>query len=881
MPILGPSGCGKSSLARAGLIPELARRPLPARKKARVAIFTPGTHPLEALAGVLAKIATNDLAPVAKTRELTEELKITNKAQEYDGLRRIADLLPDINSSPLIVLVDQFEEVYSQCKDTNVRQAFIENLLHAAGDRAARVSVILTLRSDFLEETQKQITLSRAITNKGFIVPGMSKKELETAIAKPAVVAGHPLDEAVVKLLIEQTEGRIGALPLLQFALSRIWSGLREGISPAVTLEKIGGVGGALAGEAQNIFENLTQEEKTIAKRVFLGLVQLGEGTNITRRRVVINSLITCKVSTEQVNKVIAKFASKDVRLITLSSVHNIQTAEVTHEALFDHWDMLNEWLDNSRDKIRSQRKIETAAEEWKNQKNSVDYLLQGKRLSDAREFQQEVAQEFHLSNFAENFIKTSIKHQQIKRIRNIIIFLIVPLIGTVFLAYEGIILSRRQILQNCKNIEGNCSGRIKALEFLAANRRSLVNIDLERANLNGIDLENANLEGANLNGANLNGANLNGANLNGANLLVTNFNGANLESANFNGANLNGANLKGANLKHANFNGANLNGADLENANLKGANLKGANLSGTILWNVDLRHTKLNDSDLEKAFLCKTKIPNGNVSNKNCININSDKPSSVTTNKNIPKIKNVKTININLVEALKLAKDNNNGYLSNKIRFEVSIDYYATLKTETAVLIAQNFVIDAERSLLDAKLLEEAGLGTRSEILIAEIELINAIRELTNALIEQTIFRTRLASRLNMSSILVGTKDTLVEPNPWTLTFEESIALALKKEDKKQQENRKYIRLKVKEAFIKLQHKYDNIEISRRKIEIAEESLRLSRLRFQAGVGTISEVVNSQRNLHISRGNLLTDITDYNLNLVYLQKAVNIENLP
>ncbi len=409
---MGPSGCGKSSLARAGLIPELARRPLPARQKARVAILTPGTHPIEALAGVLAKIVTNDIAPVTKTRELTKELKIKNEANEYDGLRRIADLLPDINSSPLIVLVDQFEEVYSLCKDVIERQAFIENLLHASCDRSARVSVILTLRSDFLGETQKQIALSQAITNKGFIVPAMSKKELERAISKPAEVAGYPLDEGVVKLLIEQTEGRVGALPLLQFALSRIWSGLREGISPAETLEKIGGVGGALAGVAQRIFDSLDTNEKVLARRVFLGLVELGEGVTDTRRRTEIESLVSHREKLEQVKKVIAKFASVNARLITVSGSDGTQRAEVTHEALFEHWQQLQGWLEKNREALRKQREIESDAKSWAAHKKIKDFLSGGFKLAEAEKVLLEYGTTVPLSMLAQEFIEESKKQE-------------------------------------------------------------------------------------------------------------------------------------------------------------------------------------------------------------------------------------------------------------------------------------------------------------------------------------------------------------------------------------------------------------------------------------------------------------------------------------
>ena len=369
LPILGPSGCGKSSLARAGLIPELARRPLPGKSQARVAVLVPGTHPVEALATVLARVATNDQTPVAKTKEFEQVLKETSNSTTdtiiYDGLRRIANVLPEIAVSPLVVLVDQFEEVYSLCEDTKERQIFIENLIHAAADRAGSVSVIITLRSDFLGETQRHPALNQVIAKQGVIVPAMSEEELRRAITKPAELAGHPLSGAVVTLLLKDTQGREGALPLLQFALTRIWSGLEKGVEPIKTLEDIGGVGGALALEAQSIYQSLNDEEKQIARRVFLGLVQLGEGTSDTRRRASVSSLVGNKDQPEIVKSVIERFAHPGVRLVTLSSEQGTETAEVTHEALLANWGQMKEWLDSSRSDIRFQRRLEEAAKVW------------------------------------------------------------------------------------------------------------------------------------------------------------------------------------------------------------------------------------------------------------------------------------------------------------------------------------------------------------------------------------------------------------------------------------------------------------------------------------------------------------------------------------
>jgi WD40 repeat protein len=365
--IYGPSGCGKSSLARAGLIPELSRRNLPGHYHARVAVLVPGSDPLESLATVLARIATSDPSPVSKTSEFMAELSKANTEKDFDGLRRIANSLLEIDVSPLVVLVDQLEEMFTLCEDPVKQEVFISNLLCAAADRSKRVSVIITLRSDFLGAAQNYSQLNQLISSQGFLVAAMSEDGLREAIAKPAERAKHPLDLGTINLLIEQTKGREGALPLLQFALSQIWVGLGKDIKPAETLEKTG-VGGILVKKAQEIYEKLDQKEKKIARRIFLGLVQLGEGAKDTRRRMPLERIVASGDSKEgeRVKKVIAQFAHRQSRFITLATDGGITTAEVTHEALFDHWQQLKEWLKESRGDLRFQRRLDDAAVAWK-----------------------------------------------------------------------------------------------------------------------------------------------------------------------------------------------------------------------------------------------------------------------------------------------------------------------------------------------------------------------------------------------------------------------------------------------------------------------------------------------------------------------------------
>ncbi len=316
LPLYGPSGSGKSSLALAGLVPRLAQQPLLGYERARYVRLVPDDDPVTRLAGALAWALTDDALALEKAREIARVLQRPNQAGQYDGLRLTANLFLDATGSPLIVLIDQFEEVFAQCKQPEQQQIFIQNLLHAAASPSGALWVLVTLRSDFLGETQRYPTLNQVFSHQGYLVPALTSAELEEAIAKPAELAGHQLDTSTVKLLVEQTEGRAGALPLLQFALTQIWQGLQQGQEPAATLAAIGGVGGALANKAQEIYDRCNDTEKVIARRVFLGLIHLGEGAQDTRRRVSLDSLVAHHEDKAQVRSVVARFASREARLI-------------------------------------------------------------------------------------------------------------------------------------------------------------------------------------------------------------------------------------------------------------------------------------------------------------------------------------------------------------------------------------------------------------------------------------------------------------------------------------------------------------------------------------------------------------------------------------
>lgn len=672
LPVLGPSGSGKSSLVRAGLLPELAKRPLAGLKQPRVMIMTPGSTPLHSLSVVLARIAENDLTPARKTREFLEELKLENRSRKYDGFRRIASMLPNIENSPLIVLIDQFEEIYSLCKDVRERQIFIENLLEAASTSDARVSVVITLRSDFLGETQTHSRLNQIIgSDQSVIIPAMTVDELRRAIEKPAKQAGHALENATIDLLIEQTRGREGALPLLQFALTRIWEGLSKGQPPDKTLREIGGVGGALAGEAQRIYDSLQSSEKDFARRFFLGLVELGEGTRNTRRRTNISSLISSRDKPDQVKNVLNHFSAPNVRLITLSGLDDDEFAEVTHEALLENWKLLNDWLDGKRSLIHQKRIIEELAKEWLKQGHNKrnGYFLQGKQLTDANRFRKENQQTIPLSAVANEYILKSLRKRWMNRCF-LLIFIIVPAIVIEnYLREENVMQNYARIVSGTsvekreavKSLTRGC-GELRHLpapvnilgEKIFGNCRSLAHqeglrgaplqgLDLAGVDFSGVDLSNANLADSSLDHVDLNGANLEGANLTNADLGSSNLSQANLSRANLQVANLENASLIGANLDQADLFRTDFSNAELSNVNLQSANLRrtklsnanlngaflfglkfedvdfsGANLFSAILEEADLSNSDLNEVDFSYSNLRDAKLINANLNDAN-----------------------------------------------------------------------------------------------------------------------------------------------------------------------------------------------------------------------------------------------------------------------
>ncbi|MBD2605716.1 pentapeptide repeat-containing protein [Scytonema hofmannii FACHB-248] len=599
--VLGASGSGKSSVVRAGLLYQLTLgRRLSGSDTWQIRIFQPGEHPLESLARAF---LDSGLSDIDRTSQLAKAEELIAK-----GSVGLGQLIDAADTKRVILMVDQFEEVFTLCKDIGKRQQFFECLLDALHRCGDKLCLVLTMRADFFGKCAEYGKLTEQIQENLVTVTPMTEEELRQAITEPAKQVSLQVEPELVNQMIVDVEGSPGSLPLLQYTLTELWQQRSEEKLTISAYTRLGGVKGTLQKRATEIYEGLSPEEQAAAKRIFLELTQLGEGTEDTRRRVLLQDLVTSQQS-NNVEQVIQKLA--DAKLVVTSTLiekgaesGKVAVVDVAHEALIRHWSLLRKWLDENRDKLRQKRKIEAAAEEWREKRKAKDYLLQGKPLQDAKAFQKQQNGNLALSNLAEEFISKSLKQSWVRSLKTASL-LTIPILVALFALVP---YQKQQSYSKAWEVirsQDKKQGKRAALELLTEGcweRKqwqwipsdvafllfggcpSFVGEDLSSANLRVAKLSGANLTGANLSLANLSLANLSLADLNFADLNFANLSYANLGFANLTSANLSDANLSGANLSYANLSGANLSLADLSLADLSLADLYFADLSGVNL---------------------------------------------------------------------------------------------------------------------------------------------------------------------------------------------------------------------------------------------------------------------------------------------------------
>jgi WD40 repeat protein/ABC-type oligopeptide transport system ATPase subunit len=381
--IVGASGSGKSSFVRAGLIPALkceiplvSGHPIQGSELWPVHIITPTSHPSESLAISM----TREADSTAAIRQLMKDMSSDPSSLNL----HVRKLLSQPKSGDLLVIVvDQFEELFTLCDDVSERKIFIDNLLTTASPELnGKTILIITLRADFYAHCAQFEALRLALeSNQAFIGP-MNQEELRRAIEEPARSGGWEFEPGLVNLFLRDIGNEPGALPLLSHALLETWKHRRGKTMTLESYAESGGVQGAIARTAETVFnQDLEPPQRTIARNIFLRLTDLGESTQETRRRASLAELIPHPQDAPQVEAVLKKLV--DARLVTTGE----GTVEVAHEALIREWPTLRQWLDENREGLRLHHQVNEAAQDWRRLQHDAGALYRGLRLSQALEW--------------------------------------------------------------------------------------------------------------------------------------------------------------------------------------------------------------------------------------------------------------------------------------------------------------------------------------------------------------------------------------------------------------------------------------------------------------------------------------------------------------
>jgi hypothetical protein len=355
LPILGASGSGKSSFVFAGLIPQLKSD---TRCNWLIESFRPESNPLQSLAIALQKWdATIDV------NQLSEEF-LHQPESLRDCLENIQSKLP--TNSRLLLVIDQFEEVYTLASSES-GQKFLQLLVKAI-DIVPKFSLLLTMRADFLAQVLEFEPWGQLWQKyePEFLLP-LSTEELERAITIPAVNRGVKFESGLLTQIIKSVQGKVGYLPLLQFALTQFWSLQEKGILTDSAYQKLGGVYSALVDYAEDIYARMKPEQRGQTQQLLLQLVQVNQNAEATRK-------VVSKTDIQDWD--LALYLTSKRLLTTNRHEEGLETIEIVHEALIYHWQRLKDWIRDNEDFLRWQNRLQIAWDEWQKHNCSAGYLL-------------------------------------------------------------------------------------------------------------------------------------------------------------------------------------------------------------------------------------------------------------------------------------------------------------------------------------------------------------------------------------------------------------------------------------------------------------------------------------------------------------------------
>ena len=384
---VGASGSGKSSLVRAGLLPALRNGKIPNSETWRTAIFTPGNKPLESLVTRIMPYLGED--DTRTTERVIKNVQNPEIVQQY-----INNILEDAHKdSRLLIVIDQFEEVFTRASDAEA-EAFINVLVSAANFKNSRLQIIVTMRSDFFGSLGRYPALAQLFEQENMIiVTDMTAANIRRAIEGPVQAVGLKYEEGLVDRILDDVRSQPGSLPLLQYALRQLFDKREGKVLTQAAYDSIGGVRKALAQHAEEIYSTLSSNQQDVTRRLLLRLVEVGESGDATRRKVARSELTFDDIDDSTVTEVIDLLTAADSRLLIASREIRTDEAqdsepvtwlEVSHEALIREWDRFKTWVSSRLEDLQYNTELRKLSQDWVAGGRDSAYLLIGKRLTRA-----------------------------------------------------------------------------------------------------------------------------------------------------------------------------------------------------------------------------------------------------------------------------------------------------------------------------------------------------------------------------------------------------------------------------------------------------------------------------------------------------------------
>ncbi|HEY9298857.1 MAG TPA: WD40 repeat domain-containing protein, partial [Phormidium sp.] len=380
-----------------------------------------GNDPFHALALALVPLYTPET-------DATDRIAQARKLADYfrGGTLPLCDIFSQIKqkhpNDRVLLIADQFEELYTLCSDEKNRRSFLDILLAsfpAPNSQLSSAVLVTTMRADFLGNALSYRPFADLLQNADIKLGAMNREELSQVIEKPADKLGVKFADGLVERILDSVENEPGNLPLLEFALTELWAKRQGKELTHAAYEDIGEVQGALTTYANAQYQLLNPSDQKQVQRIFVQLVRPGEGAEDTRRMALKAEL------GEQSWSLVKQLA--DARLVVTSqNSASIDTVEVVHEALIKNWGQLREWMSADRDFRSWQERLRAAVQQWQEAKQDEGALLRGVPLVVAESWLQKRSDE--LSSWERDFIQKSVilrerQKQQEKRLRQWITF--------------------------------------------------------------------------------------------------------------------------------------------------------------------------------------------------------------------------------------------------------------------------------------------------------------------------------------------------------------------------------------------------------------------------------------------------------------------------